>query len=175
MTKRLSFLHTNRGILAAVWSDKGLYELTFPYPTAEKAGEKITTRGLTEGNAFSEQVVWEKQLTVELEKYFQGLPTIFTVPIDWSDYSEFRLKALRFTAEIPFGQVASYGSVAAGVGSPGAARAVGGAMHANRTPIVVPCHRVVGSDGSLTGFGGGLELKQELLALETGNKNHNMR
>jgi methylated-DNA-[protein]-cysteine S-methyltransferase len=52
------------------------------------------------------------------------------------------------------------------VGRPGAARAVGGAMHANRTPIVVPCHRVIGSDGSLTGFGGGLTLKQELLGLE---------
>ena len=171
MAKKLSYLHTKRGILAAVWSDKGLYELTFPYLTAEKARAKITTRGLDDGNVIPEQSAWEKQLITELEKYFQGLPTSFTVPIDWSDYSKFRLKALRFTAEIPFGQVASYGGVAASVGSPGAARAVGGAMHANRTPIVVPCHRVVGSDGSLTGFGGGLELKRELLALEECKKN----
>jgi methylated-DNA-[protein]-cysteine S-methyltransferase len=60
----------------------------------------------------------------------------------------------------------SYGTVAKAIGNPKAARAVGGALHINRTPIVVPCHRVVGSGGSLTGFGGGLDLKKALLLLE---------
>ena len=113
-----------------------------------------------------QQREWRKKLEAELEIYFTGRPIIFTALIDWTGYSEFRRKALQFTAAIPSGQVSSYGGIAMAVGSPGAARAVGGAMHANRTPIIVPCHRVVGSDGSLTGFGGGLVLKQELLALE---------
>lgn len=175
MTKILRYLHTQRGVLAYVWSEKGLYELTFPFPTESEARQWITRSRLTEETAPQRAPEWEKQFIAELENFFQGLPTQFTVPIDWSDYSEFRLKALRFTAEIPFGQVASYGGVAASVGKPGAARAVGGAMHANRTPIVVPCHRVVGSDGSLTGFGGGLPLKQELLALEDGGRGSKYR
>ena len=169
MKKTLSYLSTQRGILAAVWSKNGLYELTFPFPTAAQARQKLTTRDFVENGAALPRPKWEARLVAELENYFQGLPTQFSVPIDWSDYPEFRLKVLRYTSDIPFGQVASYGSIAAGVGKPGAARAVGGAMHANRTPIVVPCHRVVGSDGSLTGFGGGLALKQELLALEKNN------
>ena len=166
MAKKLSFLQTRRGILASVWSEAGLYELTFPYPTAAEAQGHLTTASLTEDDLNAEQQQWKQNLLAELETYFSARPTVFTVPIDWADYTEFRLKALQFTAAIPSGQVATYGGVATAVGHAGAARAVGGAMHANRTPIVVPCHRVVGSDGSLTGFGGGLALKQELLGLE---------
>ena len=166
MTKKLSFLQIKRGILSAVWSKQGLYELTFPYPSMKEAQSHLTTKALMSADLDSQQQQWQQSLLAELEEYFSGMPTTFTVPIDWSDYTEFRLKALQFTAAIPSGQVATYGGIATAVGRPGAARAVGGAMHANRTPIVVPCHRVVGSDGSLTGFGGGLELKQELLGIE---------
>lgn len=166
MTKKLVFLPTKRGILASVWSEQGLYELTFPYRAEGEARGHLTTTGLPEGGLDAKQQQWRQTLRAELEAYFSGKPTVFTVPLDWSDYTEFRLKALQFTAAIPTGQVATYGGVAKAVGHPGAARAVGGAMHANRTPIVVPCHRVVGSDGRLTGFGGGLPLKQELLGLE---------
>ena len=166
MMKKLVWIRIKRGILASVWSEQGLYELTFPYPTQQEAGSHLTTTGLTEEPLSSAQQAWLQSLTTELSDYFAGRPVVFSVPIDWSGYSEFRLKALQFTAAIPAGQVATYGGVATAVGRPGAARAVGGAMHANRTPIVVPCHRVIGSDGSLTGFGGGLTLKQELLGLE---------
>jgi methylated-DNA-[protein]-cysteine S-methyltransferase len=166
MMKKLFWIRIQRGILASVWSEQGLYELTFPYPTQQEAGSRLTTTGLKEEPLNSAQQVWLQSLTSELADYFAGRPVVFSVPIDWSGYSEFRLNALQFTAAIPSGQVATYGGVAAAVGRPGAARAVGGAMHANRTPIVVPCHRVIGSDGSLTGFGGGLTLKQELLGLE---------
>ena len=69
-------------------------------------------------------------------------------------------------ARIPYGQTATYGQLAAAVGSPRAARAVGGACHANPIAILLPCHRVVGSTGSLTGFAGGLPVKEQLLALE---------
>ena len=166
MSKKLVWIRIKRGILASVWSEQGLYELTFPYPTQQEAGTHLTTTGLTEEPLSPAQQAWLQSLTTELSDYFAGRPVVFSVPIDWSGYSEFRLKALQFTAAIPAGQVATYGGVATAVGRPGAARAVGGAMHANRTPIVVPCHRVIGSDGSLTGFGGGLTLKQELLGLE---------
>ena len=166
MSKKLVWIRIKRGILASVWSEQGLYELTFPYPTQQEAGSHLTTTGLTEEPLSPAQQAWLQSLTTELSDYFAGRPVVFSVPIDWSGYSEFRLKALQFTAAIPAGQVATYGGVATAVGRPGAARAVGGAMHANRTPIVVPCHRVIGSDGSLTGFGGGLTLKQELLGLE---------
>ena len=166
MMKKLVWIRIKRGILASVWSEQGLYELTFPYPTQQEARLRLTTTGLTEEPLSSAQQAWLQSLTTELSDYFAGRPVVFSVPIDWSGYSEFRLKALQFTAAIPAGQVATYGGVATAVGRPGAARAVGGAMHANRTPIVVPCHRVIGSDGSLTGFGGGLTLKQELLGLE---------
>lgn len=166
MAKYLSYLSTKRGILATVWSDAGLYELTFPFPSEKEAHAKLTTGSLQETTLPQQQLAWATQLTAELEEYFKGNVTRFSVPVDWSGYSEFRLKALKFTAEIPFGQVATYGDVAKAIDSPGAARAVGGAMHANRTPIVVPCHRVIGSGGSLTGFGGGLPLKKELLGLE---------
>ena len=166
MTKKLSFLQIKRGILSAVWSKQGLYELTFPYPSMKEAQSRLTTKALMSADLDPQQQQWQQSLLAELEEYFSGTPITFTVPIDWSDYTEFRLKALQFTADIPSGQVATYGGIATAIGRSGAARAVGGAMHANRTPIVVPCHRVVGSDGSLTGFGGGLTLKQELLGLE---------
>ena len=166
MTKKLAWIQIERGILASVWSEQGLYELTFPYPSQQEARTHLTTSGLSEAALAPAQQEWLQLVTDQLQEYFSGKPVAFDVPIDWTGYSEFRLKALQFTAAIPSGQVATYGGVAAAVGRPGAARAVGGAMHANRTPIVVPCHRVIGSDGSLTGFGGGLTLKQELLALE---------
>jgi len=69
---------------------------------------------------------------------------------------------------IPYGETASYGEIAAAVGQPGAARAVGGANNRNPIAIVIPCHRVIGANGTLTGYGGGLPRKQQLLALETG-------
>ena len=166
MTKKLAWIEIERGILASVWSEQGLYELTFPYLSQQEARTHLTTSGLSEAALAPAQQEWLKRLTNQLRQFFDGKPVAFSVPIDWTGYSEFRLKALHFTAAIPTGQVATYGGVAAAVGRPGAARAVGGAMHANRTPIVVPCHRVIGSDGSLTGFGGGLTLKQELLGLE---------
>ncbi len=166
MTKKLVFFQTQRGVSAAVWSTQGLYELTFPYLSMEEARSHLTAPGLMSADLNERQQGWQQTLQDEMASYFSGTAIQFTVPVDWSGYTDFRLKALQFTAAIPFGQVTTYGEIATAVGCPGAARAVGGAMHANRTPIVVPCHRVVGADGSLTGFGGGLALKQELLGLE---------
>jgi methylated-DNA-[protein]-cysteine S-methyltransferase len=102
----------------------------------------------------------------ELDEYFEGRRRDFDVPIDWSLASEFARRILKATAAIPFGQVSTYGKVAAQAGNAKASRAAGRALGANPIPIVVPCHRVVGSTGQLTGYTGGLHRKVALLAIE---------
>jgi methylated-DNA-[protein]-cysteine S-methyltransferase len=104
----------------------------------------------------------------ELEKYFEGKLQDFEVPLDWSLTGDFARRVLRRTARIPYGSVASYGDVAAGVGTPRGARAVGNALGSNPIPVVVPCHRVVRTGGAIGGYGGGLSRKRFLLALEAG-------
>ena len=103
----------------------------------------------------------------QLREYFAGVRTRFDLPVRLSG-TPFRMRVWRAMAEIPYGQTRTYGELAAQAGSPGAARAVGGACHDNPIMIILPCHRVVGASGSLTGFGGGLGSKRLLLALEGG-------
>jgi len=103
----------------------------------------------------------------ELDQYFAGKRLDFDLKVDWSSVlSGFARKVLRATARIPAGQVLSYGDVAARAGNPRASRAAGNALHANPVPIVVPCHRIVRSDGSLGGYGGGVPNKVWLLEHE---------
>jgi methylated-DNA-[protein]-cysteine S-methyltransferase len=102
----------------------------------------------------------------ELEAYFGLRRRAFNLPIDWSLVHGFAGRILRKTARIPFGDVRSYGQLAAQAGSPRAARAVGNALGSNPIPIVVPCHRVLHADGGLGGYSGGLDRKRYLLALE---------
>ncbi|WP_440580500.1 methylated-DNA--[protein]-cysteine S-methyltransferase [Streptomyces sp. PT19] len=103
----------------------------------------------------------------QVEAYFAGRRRDFDLPLDWSLISGFNREVLRaLAAGVPFGSVVGYGDLAGRVGQPGAAQAVGTAMGANPLPVVVPCHRVVGSDGGIGGFGGGVETKRRLLALE---------
>lgn len=102
-----------------------------------------------------------------LAEYFAGRRSEFGLPLDWSLTSGFNRRVLRELAEtVPYGTVVGYGELADRVGRPGAAQAVGAAMGSNPLPLVVPCHRVVENDGRLGGFGGGLETKRQLLALE---------
>lgn len=103
----------------------------------------------------------------QLESYFAGDTKEFTVPLDWSLITGFNRRVLReLAAHVPYGTVVGYQYLADRVGEPGAARAVGVAMGSNPLPVVVPCHRVVESGGGIGGFGGGLETKRTLLALE---------
>jgi methylated-DNA-[protein]-cysteine S-methyltransferase len=104
----------------------------------------------------------------QLDDYFAGRRRDFELAIDWGLVGDFGRRVLGRTAEIPFGDVATYGDVARGIGSPGAARATGNALGANPMPIVVPCHRVVASGGKLGGYTGGLDRKKLLLSLERG-------
>ncbi|MDQ0990267.1 methylated-DNA--[protein]-cysteine S-methyltransferase [Streptomyces sp. V3I7] len=103
----------------------------------------------------------------QVEEYFAGRRKDFSVPLDWTLISGFNRQVLRELATgVPYGAVVGYGELAKRVGQPGAAQAVGAAMGANPLPVVVPCHRVVESDGGIGGFAGGLETKRRLLALE---------
>lgn len=102
----------------------------------------------------------------ELDEYFGGKRTTFDLPIDWVLYSDFGRRVLQATAAIPFGETASYGDVARTAGNPKASRAAGRALGANAIPIVVPCHRVIGTSGKLTGYTGGMHRKEALLRLE---------
>ncbi|MFF4043308.1 methylated-DNA--[protein]-cysteine S-methyltransferase [Streptomyces sp. NPDC001816] len=103
----------------------------------------------------------------QLQAYFAGERHDFDLPLDWSLISGFNRQVLRELASgVPYGTVVGYGDLAGRVGQPGGAQAVGAAMGANPLPVVVPCHRVVESDGGIGGFGGGLETKRKLLALE---------
>ena len=102
----------------------------------------------------------------QIEGYFGLRRRTFNLPIDWSLVHGFAARVLRQTARIPFGDVRSYGQVAAKARSPRAARATGNALGSNPIPIVVPCHRVLHADGGLGGYSGGLDRKRYLLALE---------
>lgn len=161
MRYTFSLHQTDWGYVAAAWSEVGLWELTFPAPHPEQAKGNLQTVVTTESAADTAQV-----LDAELKAYFAGTLTRFTTPIDWGGYTPFRTAVLRYTATIPYGEVRTYREAAVAAGSPRAARAAGGALHNNRTPIVIPCHRVIGAGGGLVGFGGGLDMKTNLLKLE---------
>jgi methylated-DNA-[protein]-cysteine S-methyltransferase len=102
---------------------------------------------------------------LELEEYFRGKRKEFTCSVDLQGTS-FQKRCWEALRKIPYGKVCSYADIAREVGSPRGFRAVGQANHNNPVPIIVPCHRVVGSNGTLTGYGGGLSLKEKLLQLE---------
>ncbi len=102
----------------------------------------------------------------QLGRYFSGTLTEFDLPLSVTEGSEFERAVWRAIAAIPYAQMRTYGQIAADVGDPDAARAVGTACNHNPLPVVVPCHRVVGAGGKLVGFGGGLPRKRFLLELE---------
>ncbi len=110
-------------------------------------------------------------LMEDIAAYFKGDVVSFNYPLIMEGYSSFVQKILQLTRLIPYGQVLSYGELARKAGHPKAARAVGQALGQNRTPILIPCHRVVKADGALGGFSTGLSWKRELLSLENASGN----
>jgi O-6-methylguanine DNA methyltransferase len=119
----------------------------------------------------TKQVQWEesadrvRDYVSELEEYFSGTRREFNCPLDLRG-TEFQLKCWRALLEIPYGQTRTYADIARAVGCPNGYRAVGLANNRNPIAIIVPCHRVIASDGSLCGYGGGLDVKRKLLELE---------
>jgi methylated-DNA-[protein]-cysteine S-methyltransferase len=138
--------------LRLVASKSGLQALQFP-PFGAPEGERNDTNK------------WMNQAAEELRAYFAGNLRVFSVPLDMQG-TDFQLSVWNHLVKIPYGETRSYSQVAEAVGRPKAVRAVGAANGSNPIAIIVPCHRVIGSGGKLTGYGGGLPLKKRLLELE---------
>ena len=145
-----------------VSSEKGLVCLT----PEERAARRLA-RWHQAGIKFQDGNGHNHQAARALEEYFAGRRHEFIVPLDLRG-TDFQHRVWRILGGIPYGKTRSYGEVASALGSPAASRAVGGAVGSNPVSIIVPCHRVIGADGGLTGYGGGLVRKQALLNLETG-------
>ena len=153
------YLQTPQGRMLLVSSDRGLAGLYFVGQRHYPAREAAWRRGA--GGAVSRQA---KQ---ELAEYFAGRRKRFSVPLDPSG-TPFQRAIWRQIARVGFGETITYAELARRAGYPGSARAAGAATGRNPLGIVVPCHRIVGSNGSLTGYAGGIARKRALLALERG-------
>lgn len=153
-------IDTPLGCLLVAGSPNGLTRINF------QAG----TQAITPPESWREQPAAFVEATRQLQAYFHGDLRQFDLPLA-PQGTAFQLQVWQAMQAIPYGGTATYAELARQVGRPQSARAVGGASSRNPLPVVVPCHRVVGSDGSLTGYAGGLHLKQALLDLESGKRN----
>ena len=151
------------GWVGVARSPRGLLALTLPKPDQEAALRPLLDRW---GDDARRDDVALSDLEDKLCRYFDGQPVSFDEPLDMGGATGFQKRVWEVTRRIPRGQTMTYGEIARQIGSPRAARAVGQAMARNHWPVVVPCHRVVGHGGQLTGFGGGLAMKQRMLEME---------
>lgn len=149
------------GRLEILASEKGITEIRFAGGAPKKTG---TGKAPAKKPARPANPILAACVR-ELDEYFAGRRTEFTVPLDLEG-TPFRKKVWAKLLKVPCGWTTTYGELAKAVGRPGASRAVGGANHHNPVSIIVPCHRVVGAGGSLTGYGGGLARKRWLLEHE---------
>jgi len=128
-----------------------------------KNGKKIPKSGI---GSIIEETALIKKTADQLEEYFKGKRKSFNVPLLYEG-TEFQKSVWKALQEIPYGETCSYKEIAAAAGNPKACRAAGMANNRNPIVIIIPCHRVIGADGSLTGYGGGIEKKRYLLELES--------
>lgn len=162
---RIQVIESPLGELTAIWSDLGLCKLTFGL---------IASAEMPEGQPISQAAgikAGPRALASAMAEYFSGGELSFPLAhCDWTATPEFHMRVLQRCAKIVRGETLTYGQLAAAVGSPAAARAVGQAMARNRWPLIIPCHRVVGHSGKLTGYSGagGTVTKQALLDFESG-------
>ena len=168
---KYTIIDTSIGTISAVGSEAGLCRISI-HKSHKSALESITQQypqSMESPDGFG-------GLPQRLKRYAQGERTIFNDKLDFASATPFRRAVWEATRSIPYGETRSYEWIAQRIGKPEAARAVGQALKSNPFPIVVPCHRVIGKDGSLTGFSAGIELKRRLLDLEaaphTKNRKH---
>ncbi|MES2043015.1 MAG: methylated-DNA--[protein]-cysteine S-methyltransferase [Pseudomonadota bacterium] len=157
MTYRFTTMFSPVGELTLVASDAGLVAILWENDEPDRV--RLGTMARDEGDSIL--VAAEKQL----HAYFAGELTRFTVPLDFHG-TDFQKSVWAALLTIPFGETRSYGEIARQIGRPSASRAVGAANGRNPISIIAPCHRVIGTNGALTGFAGGLEAKALLLELE---------
>lgn len=151
------------GPLTIFVTSRGVLRISYP-------GEQVDDQAAEVAAVISPRVLHAPEridaVRRQLDEYFAGSRRAFELAVDWRLIRGFAADVLRATARIPFGSVSTYRDVATEAGSPRAYRAAGNALGSNPIPIVVPCHRVLHSDGGLGGYAGGLERKQRLLELE---------
>ena len=143
------------GVLTVVVSDLGIRYVMFNNDAHPKPLERLHISDTEIHDSVNDAIT-------QLQEYCDGSRRDFDLPLDLQG-TEFQVAAWRALADIPYGHTASYGQQAASIGRPKAVRAIGGANGRNPVAIVLPCHRIVGADGSLTGFGGGIAVKKWLL------------
>jgi methylated-DNA-[protein]-cysteine S-methyltransferase len=150
------------GDLLVAASDRGLATISFdPDP-----GERLEQLARIAGPRVLRSPRSVDAARHELDEYFAGRRRAFDLTLDLRELPPFTISVLDELARVPYGETTTYGALAERVGHPRAARAVGTVMNRNRIPIVLPCHRVVGATGDLTGYAGGLDRKVKLLELE---------
>ncbi len=149
------------GPLTAAATKRGLVALSYGEEDAalERVAKRVSPRILRSDQRLA-------RVRRELDEYFAGTRKRFDVPVDWTCVDGFTRKVLKATARIPYGRVQTYRDIAQRSGSPRGSRATGNALGANPIPIVIPCHRVVRTGGSLGGYTGGSDKKEFLLRLE---------
>lgn len=161
-------IETDLGTMVACATDKGVCLLEF----SDRKGLETELKQLAKyhnANIVQGQNKYFKQLKEELDAYFEGRLKEFKVPLDISG-TDFQKQVWQALVEIPYGTISSYLRQAEVLGKPSSVRAVANANGMNKIAIIIPCHRVVGSDGSLTGYAGGLWRKRKLIDLEKDNK-----
>lgn len=162
------FFKTPFGTFLAAASPQGLCRLH----AVEEKGKDATLKDISRyypRASLREDSKPLKKILAEVEEYFAGRRRDFSVGLD-TPGTLFQKKVWEALLAIPYGETRTYGQIAAAVGRPKAARAVGGACNQNPVAVIVPCHRVVGASGDLTGYAGGVEIKRRLLELERGRK-----
>jgi methylated-DNA-[protein]-cysteine S-methyltransferase len=150
------------GTLLVAASERGVCRITFdpePDREVERLARTFGVRVLRTPGGLDDA-------RSQLDQYFAGRRTRFELPLDVGPLADFHQTVLGELAQVPYGDVTTYGALARQAGRPAAARAVGTVMNRNPIPIVLPCHRVIGSTGKLVGYGGGLARKEALLRLE---------
>lgn len=164
MSHHYRIVHTRDGYVGLVASQRGLCRIYLPLEARNEVKQAI----LHEFSEAREQPGLLSQLAESLKRFFNGEQVEFDVRLDWSGWNSFEVDVWRTCRQIPYAETGSYKSLAERLGRPGAARAVGAAMGRNPFPIVVPCHRVVKSDGTLGGYSGpgGVSFKRRLLDME---------
>lgn len=152
-----AYLDTPVGLLLLTANEGGLREIRFSKP-----GRRIASKA-----DWQEDPAGFREPIRQLRAYFAGELEEFEIPLA-PEGTEFQQRVWTELSKIPYGATVSYGELARRIGNPKACRAVGLANGSNPIPIIIPCHRVIGSNGKLTGYGGGLPVKEKLLALEKG-------
>ncbi len=161
---------TSLGWMAVAGDGHGVAGVALPTADIADALDRLCAKmRISPGSMREAETTAFGTLVDRLIAYMRGERVTFHDPIDTGGWTEFRTRVWNAARQIPYGETRSYSWVAIAAGQPSAARAVGQAMHANPVPILVPCHRVIGANKSLTGFGGGLALKQRLISLESAN------